>query len=397
MSGTILWINEEARHFGGCETYIFNTVNYLAKRGWKNQLMYNFLSPADEEFTGIFSESYPLVSFEKQVQALKPDLIFINRWTGEELYEKAARQNIPVMKMFHDSTDFCLRNHGMNYFTGRACKHCLGYRCFLDLGFIGRGKGITGLSWNSLSAKKRMLAATRRLDTFLVASNYMVSVLKNHSFAAERIKKIPLFVKSPVDLSNCDDVSSGKDGTPTVLFAGQLIRGKGVDLLIEAMAQTKEEVRCRIVGSGNEEQKLKAQVQRLRLTSRIEFIPRVSQDALGKFYDDAVCAVVPSRAPETFCLVGPEAMSYGTPVVGVDVGGIPEWLDDTNGILVEGYKPELIAQAIDRLVADPQLTKELSTGAAKSYKDRFTIEKYGNSFIFLIDSLIQGKRGEKAA
>jgi glycosyltransferase involved in cell wall biosynthesis len=291
----------------------------------------------------------------------------------------------------------------MNYFTGKACNKCLGLNCLLDLGFIGRGNGITGLSWNSLSEKMQNLTLNRKLSAFLVASDYMVEVLNQHKFPKDRIHKIPLFVKSPVDIDKSlpsDTDGGGNQGRQKnlILFAGQLIRGKGVDLLISALSNLKNDFKAMIVGSGNELLKLRNQAEDLGISDKVTFVGRVPQEELAKYYREAALVVVPSRAPETFCLVGPEAMSYGTPVVGVDVGGITEWLkDNVNGLLVAGYNPEALSEAIDRLLSDPDTARRLGERGRVDYENKFHINSYGKQFSSLIESLIQGNKGEVTA
>ena len=388
MTGTILWINEEARYVGGCETYMANTVAELNKRGWSNKLLYNFLSPPDKQFAGLFDEAYPLVTGEKQIEGMEPHIIFVNRWKDERLYSLIPKLDVPTLIKFHDSTPFCLRNHGMNYFTGKACDHCLGFRCILDGGFIGKGSGVTGLSYHSLYAKKRILEKARACTRYLVSSEYMVNVLEKHKFVKSRICKIPLFVKEP------EAVTSEKQEIPVILYVGQLIRGKGVDILLDAMAKVHGQVLCRIVGSGNYEKVLRNNAHDLGISHMVEFIPHVPQKELARHYKNALAVVVPSRAPETFCLVGPEAMSYGTPVIGVDNGGIREWLKDgKNGTVVAPYDADEMAGAIDRLIDAPDVREKMSQQAFQDYARKYTVTEYCNRFVFLIESLIQERKG----
>ncbi len=131
-------------------------------------------------------------------------------------------------------------------------------------------------------------------------------------------------------------ISSSPPGEPLVLFLGRITPQKGLGYLIRAMA--KIETRCRLVvaSDGYELPRMRALTAKLRLEDRVSFLGAVDYAAVVDLYTRARVIAVPSVWPEPFGLVGPEAMSYGVPVVAFRVGGIPEWLrDGETGFLVE--------------------------------------------------------------
>lgn len=384
--GRVVWISEEARPFGGCETYIRNTVPLLRVHGWSSSLLYRFQSKVDPAYVDVFDEAYPLVDGDRQLRGLRPDVVYVQRWKGRELVETLARGPWPTLRMYHDATLFCLRGHGMNFFTGQACAHCLGWRCLLDLGFVNRGSGLLPVEFASLRGARAELAANRRLDGFVVASDHTRGVLVRHGFDEGRIHTIPLSVKPPRPVEGVE-----RDGR-TVLFVGQLVRGKGVDLLLQAAARLSSELNFVIVGSGNAEGALKRQAHELGLAN-VRFVARVPQDELARWYASAVCTVMPGRQAETFGLVGPEAFSYETPVVGVDLGAIPEWLrDGENGLLVPPYDPAALAAAIGRLTDDPALTRRLGGQGRHTYETNHRGERYGRLLSELLERTAAGRK-----
>jgi len=112
-----------------------------------------------------------------------------------------------------------------------------------------------------------------------------------------------------------------------VLFAGQIIRGKGVDLLLKALAKLTVPFECLILGDGNHRPYCQRLCTRLNLAERVQFRGFVPADELQKFYVDASVFVVPSVWPEPFGMVGPEAMRYGLPVVRLRRGGHKRMVD----------------------------------------------------------------------
>jgi glycosyltransferase involved in cell wall biosynthesis len=126
----------------------------------------------------------------------------------------------------------------------------------------------------------------------------------------------------------------------------------------------KIETRCRLVvaGDGYELPRMRALTAKLQLDDRVSFLGAVEYAAVGDLYAKATVLAVPSVWPEPFGLVGPEAMSYGVPVVAFRVGGIPEWLrDGETGFLVEPKDVVGLAQRIELLLNDPALAQRLGS------------------------------------
>jgi glycosyltransferase involved in cell wall biosynthesis len=107
-----------------------------------------------------------------------------------------------------------------------------------------------------------------------------------------------------------------------LLFVGQLIRGKGVQLLLAAMARMKTPRMLDIVGTGNMEPKLRALAAQLGIEGRVRF--NGFQSNPQDWMRAAKCVVVPSFWQEPYGLVAAEAVALGRPVVAFAIGGLPE-------------------------------------------------------------------------
>ncbi len=171
------------------------------------------------------------------------------------------------------------------------------------------------------SRRKRVMARFRKI---VVISEFMKSRLVANGLPADHIAvEPPVMASSPTSPTSPSSPSS-PSSPPNIdlLFVGQLIRGKGVQLLLQAMAQMKTPRTLDIVGTGNMEGKLKALAERLGLANRVRFngFQQNPQDWMRR----AACVVVPSFWQEPYGLVAAEAVALGRPVVAFAIGGLPE-------------------------------------------------------------------------
>jgi glycosyltransferase involved in cell wall biosynthesis len=150
------------------------------------------------------------------------------------------------------------------------------------------------------------------------------------------------------------------------LTVSALTQEKGIDTLIEAAALLHS--RCptlhwAIAGAGPERATLETRSSVLHSGPYVHFLGHLGDP--GPAIAGATVLVVPSRE-EGFGSVILDALALGTPVVATRVGGIPEALAQGGGILVPPNDPAALAQAVDRLVGDPERRKQLSAAARQA-------------------------------
>jgi glycosyltransferase involved in cell wall biosynthesis len=141
------------------------------------------------------------------------------------------------------------------------------------------------------------------------------------------------------------------EGT-TLLSVGNLVPIKGHDIAIRALALLPE-TRLIIVGAGPERGALGRLAEELRVSERVRFVGRQSQEQLVKWYSAADVLVLAS-SQEGWPNVLLEAMACGTPVVATEVGGVPEIMQaQCCGRLMKSRDPRACADAVAELLAAP--------------------------------------------
>jgi len=161
-----------------------------------------------------------------------------------------------------------------------------------------------------------------------------------------------------------------------ISFAGKLAHFKGVDILLKAAKiyenEMKDKVITLIAGNGVMYEELKKLRDFLDLKKTF-FLGHVNQNQLVDLYNIADVSTVPSRS-EPFGLVAIEALACGTPVVGTNQGGLPDFINEDIGNLVDVEDDIALAEAIIYELVRPD-KKERRKRAHQYAVNNFSWEK----------------------
>lgn len=184
------------------------------------------------------------------------------------------------------------------------------------------------------------------IDRVLAPSQYIIDRHRSNGLLRNtRCTRLPLGVSRP---SGDPPTRPPLDGTFRVLFVGRLDAMKGTDLLIDAFGRLAEDdLRLDVLGTGPEREAVERASDR---DPRIHVHGFVAEEArLREFYANAHVTVVPSRSYDNSPMVIYESYTHGTPVVGADIGGIPELVDEGDaGFLFEPGNAASLAAALQR-------------------------------------------------
>jgi glycosyltransferase involved in cell wall biosynthesis len=181
-------------------------------------------------------------------------------------------------------------------------------------------------------------------------------------------------------------------GALRVLTAGRLASEdayKGYDVLIGSIRRAREAgapVSLRVVGAGNDLDRLQAQARSLGLErDGVEFLGAVSDAQLKQELTDCDVFALPSKG-EGFGIVYLEAMSMARPCIAGNHGGPPEIIDDgKDGFLVEHGDVDQLASRLVTLYRDPELRREMGANAALKVKQRYLFSHMRDAWFNLLD------------
>jgi len=162
-------------------------------------------------------------------------------------------------------------------------------------------------------------------------------------------------------------------------FVGKFAHFKGVDVLIKAARKVSDkipDVAFLLAGDGELRSELE-KIKKILKLRNLYFLGQQNQEIVSEIYNIADVSVVPSRV-EPFGLVAIEALACGTPVVATNAGGLPDFINEKVGKLVEMDNPTALANAIiDELKNNSKKTKGkfAAVYAKKNYSWKKTLDK----------------------
>lgn len=215
------------------------------------------------------------------------------------------------------------------------------------------------------------------LKRFAINAAHTVVANSSSSYAhLEKLVPSRTYPIIPVGTRVSDFISHPSIHSPLrILFIGRLSEEKGTDDLIAALAILKKSgipFAAKIAGSGPLESVLKKQAEASDLSEDIEFIGWVARRDIDALYDWADVFVGPSLR-EALGVVFMEAGAHGLPVVTTNIGGIPDVVvHGITGITVPPHKPGEIADAIQKLVNNPSMYRDMGKAAREHIAANFS-------------------------
>jgi glycosyltransferase involved in cell wall biosynthesis len=352
----ILILNDTLRRHGGAEDYTWDLKKLLEDNGHET-LMYGEdtkLGLLDSFFSRWYSfRHYRKV--ESLIKSFEPDIVHVQNFSralSPSVIIAATRNNVPVVQTVHDYHYICPKlwliddnykeiKHHTNSAGECLVRHLPKKNTLYDLARIYKAKFHRTIFKNHIQAYI--------CPSLLLKENY------DKKFPNRGVHYVPNFIDKEIKLS--------KKYGRNILFVGRLSQEKGVEVLIEAfskLATSAPDITLTIVGSGSEKDSLREKAASYNCSGSINFVGKVRNDLLEKYYLDAATVVIPSIWIENCPLVALEAMTYGCPIVASDAGGLKELVDDgVTGLLFPRGDSGQLSNALKSLLGDEKLQQQM--------------------------------------
>jgi phosphatidyl-myo-inositol dimannoside synthase len=208
----------------------------------------------------------------------------------------------------------------------------------------------------------------------VAGSRHTAEILAQQGIRCSRLEVIPygnpLEGAPNLPIGPSSSFEPKKNGIPRLLCLHRLVPRKGTALLLSALAKlTEQPWTLEIVGTGEEESRLKALVVELKISQRVTFRPPVDSAQKTTLLSKANLFILPSLPPEDnnhfegLGLTLLEAQSLGVPVLAARTGGIPEAIHEgRTGVLFRAGDVDDLTEKISQLLKNPE--QRLALGQA---------------------------------
>lgn len=352
----VLMINKFLHPNGGSETYIFKIGDWLEKNGHEVQYfgmehegrcvgngVNAYTSDMDFHSGSILSKlTYPIktiyskearVQIRKVLDDFKPDVCHINNFnyqlTPSIILEiKKWNKNCRIVFTAHDYQLVCPNHMCNNPNTNQNCEKCLGGK-FLN---CTKNKCIHGSTAKSFigtleATYWKMKGVYKFFDKMICCSEFLKTKMDSN----------PIFSSRTVAIHNFIDKVEWKEVEKKdyVLYFGRFSTEKGIGTLIKAAMELKN-INFVFAGTGP----LESEIDGIANINNVGF---QTGKALEKLIREAKFSIYPSEWYENCPFSVMESQMYGTPVLGADIGGIPELIQvgKTGDLFESGNKEEL--------------------------------------------------------
>lgn len=296
-------------------------------------------------------------------------------------YYAVRREGVAVVQTLHNYRLIC--PNGLMFRDGRPCQACLGWPVALP----GIARGCYRGSRTASAAVALMVSGHRAMGTWRKAVDRYIALSEcsKREFVAggvpaDRITVKPNFVfPTP---------SPGNGGGGYALFVGRLSPEKGVDTLLEAWRQLRDDLPLMIAGAGP----LEGAVREAE-GSGIRWVGQRSPEEILTLMGEAQLVVVPSRWRETFGRVVIEAFAKGTPVVASDLGAMAELVENgrTGRHFRSGDVDDLVVQT-RRMIESPQRLAEMRRAARETFEQCYSGESNHRQLTWIYEAAIRQRR-----
>ncbi|MFQ6126910.1 MAG: glycosyltransferase family 4 protein, partial [Candidatus Heimdallarchaeota archaeon] len=289
---------------------------------------------------------------------------FSNTLTPSILYA-LKKKNIPVVQTLHDYRTVCPNYNMYDFNRFELCEDCKGHkyfnavrrRCQKSSYLIGLNIALESYLYHFLNTYESTI------DLFISPSNFLKEKIIEFGIDKNKVICIPNFV-------NCGDYTPNYSNSNYILYFGRLEKHKGIKTLILAMKHVKNSM-LYLIGSGNYRNEMEEYVRKNNI-GNVAFSGFLERKQLIRLIKHSLFTILPSEWYENCPIAILESFALGKPVIGANIGGIPELVEDgSTGMLFDSGNVDDLAEKINYLLNNKGLAVEMGKNARKKVEGEY--------------------------
>ena len=392
----ILIINQFCNMQAGTEVISTSTFNILKKQG--NDVYYFAFDKKpyfidDYEFAKYFPKNNmstfeylknPLKYYwnyeaakklEKYIDEIKPEIIHIHSLMSPSILKVCKNKKIPTIMTLHmlpsqcPATKFLYKNK--EYCKNFKCKNGNYWYCIFNK--CGNGSLERSIRKSLLSYIFNKTKAYSDIKYFICPSNALRDCVRLSNITNDKNKIITInnFLSNE-ELKTIPNYNN----KGYFLYIGRLSKEKGLNYLLEALKELPQDIKLKIVGTGEEENNLKQYAKENNLDN-VEFTGFKNRNEIKDYYQNCIATILPCNWFENFPTSNIESFINGKPVIASNIGGIPEQVEhNKTGLLFEPTNIEQLKANLLTYWNNKDLVIEHGKNAYKKAIIHYTEERY---------------------
>lgn len=401
----ILFVNKFHYLKGGSEKYYFELAELLRENGHevaffsmenekniktnKKEYFVKNIDLNSKNKLKAFDVIYSKENKKKMTEALqdfKPDIVHLNnfqRQLSASIIDAIKEKNIPIVFTAHDIQAICpaITMLDANKNICEDCKkgkyiNCIRKKCIKNSTL----KSILGAIEGEYYDKKKIYK--EKIDYIITPSECYREKLIEEGIDKNKILAHHNFI----DMEKYEIETQEGD---YALYFGRLSKEKGVLNLVQAFEKTKKG-KLYIAGEGEEKQNIENRIKEKHLEGRIKLLGFLDPEEMKEAIRKCKFVIVPSVWYENCPYSILETLAIGKPVIGANIGGIPELVkNEENGLTYSYNNIEELSDKIDQLFSQPELVKIFSKNAKENAKKLYSKQIYYDTIILVYDKLLK--------
>jgi glycosyltransferase involved in cell wall biosynthesis len=375
----VLFVNESSERPHRFGVDLQPLVRGLKSRGHVLGVLWG--PPSDENaspLTKAFDFHFPLQrrggaqSVQAALERFRPSLVCVHVLVDPHALETLMQSAVPRVRMVQDHDSSEPRGIHSLVLVRRICARALSPFTVFPGRTARNSVDLLPVRWIRHTISRSYLELNRGFHRLIVSSHYRRGELIRQGFPAAKIelRRLPNGESEPPDrrLTRRRNL---------LIYCGQIEQGKGVDLVLNALARVRQPFECIILGDGSHRPYCEELSHRLGLAGQVRFAGYLPTEQVQGYYRECRAALMTSLWPEPFGMAGLDAMHFGLPVVAFDSGAIREWVvDGVNGYLVPGMDPGAYAARVEELLADQGRARQMGVRGLRMVSKRDSFPEY---------------------
>jgi len=314
----------------------------------------------------------------------RPDImqtLQIHTFLSYSIIDAAKKYGLPIVSRMSNYQLMCPAEHFLR--DQQVCEECkkslcnaIRYKCIQN--------SAAGSAIKAAALKlHRMKKTFDKVDRFIVPSKFLRSKMIEYGFPAEKIVYLPSFI-------NTNDFTPEYSSDGYIAYSGRIAAEKGVRTMIDGFAKTKSKPKLYIIGNNTDPEgmRIRQYVQEKDI-SNVEFLGYQPISSLKEILKKALFTLCPSQWYENTPMSIYESFALGKPVIGANIGSIPEQIvEGKTGLLFKPNDSNDLSEKINYLIDRPKLIRKMGREARNVVERFHSPEVHYNQLMQLYEQLI---------